>query len=130
MRLICLRLLDTYRNRGEILSQARQEGMLPELVRNGHVSHDEAHICIALHQNWSLFLQAEQWNHGLYRRCPKKPIDALVLIDTWIAAGSPPPLPIRESVSRPVQFLMAITSALAQSASDFTEFSSVIDAVC
>ena len=130
MRLICLRLLDTYRNRGEILLQARRDGLLPELVRNGHVSNDEAHTCIALYQNWSLFLQAEEWNYGLYRRCPRKPVDALVLIDTWIAAGSPRPLPIREYVASPLQFIMAVASGLAQSASDFSVFASVVDVLC
>jgi hypothetical protein len=129
MRQICLHLLETYRKRGEILSQARHLGVLPELVRNGHVSNDEAYACIALYQNWSLFLQAEQWNHGLYRRCPRKPIDALVLIDTWVAAGSPRPLPIRDYAENSGKFLMAIVSAFAQTATDFS-YASVVDLVC
>lgn len=130
MRQVCLRLLETYRDRGAILTEAHRAGLLPALVRNGHVSNDEAHACMALHQNWSLFLQAEQWNYGLYRRCPRKPIDALVLIDTWVAAGSPRPLRIRDYVENPVNFVMALLSALAQTTWDCSLVASVVDVIC
>lgn len=130
MRGICLRLLETYRNRGAILAGAYESGLLPALVQGGHVSNDEAHACIALYQNWSLFVQAERWNYGLYRRSPRTPMEALVLIDTWVAAGSPRPLPIRDWVDSPIHFVMAITSALSQTFADYSVVGTVIDLAC
>jgi hypothetical protein len=127
MREICLRLLETYRNRGEILAEACRSGVLPELVRNGHVSNDEAYACIALYQNWSLFVKAERWNYGLYRPCPRKPIDALLLIDQWVAAGSPRALPIRDYAKSSIHCVMAVGSAIAQMV---TDFGTVVDLMC
>ena len=115
LRSLRLRLLKTFRDRGELLLLAREQGLLSDLIRKHDVSHDHAYVCIALYQNWELFLQAEQWNHGLRRHCPGTPMAALVLIDKWIASGSPRPI-IREHISDyPFQFLAAITSVLSQS---------------
>ena len=126
LRSLRLRLLGAYRDRGEMLSQARADGVLTEVTQKHDISPDEAHVCMALYRNWKLFQQAEEWNHSLGYRCPSTAMAALTLIDKWIVAGSPRAAVVRERVaSYPIRFLAALPAFISQM--DFAMFA---DFVC
>lgn len=78
-RALHLELLDSYRYRGQLL--ARIKHRIPMSTQED--------ACIALHDHWDDFVQAERWNHAHQRRCPSNLAEALELIVHWHQAGSP-----------------------------------------
>jgi hypothetical protein len=74
-----IKLMQTYRHRGQLLAP---------ISRHVNLADDERD-CIALHEQWEFFVEAERWNHTLGRRGPTTATSALQLIGRWRNAGSP-----------------------------------------
>ena len=125
LRRLRLRLLATYRHRGKILQDAKENGTLSDVIWRNDVSHDEAYVCIALHQNWEAFLEAERWNHSLGQPCPTTPMDALVLLDSWVVARWPHPV---VHGLHPINLIAAIASVISQAS--FADILALADLAC